>query len=209
MKGLAVIVPVKSGGKSRLSTVLSEAERGALVRSLFRGLMKTLTGAGVVKSCLVVSSDREVLSMALSYGAHPVPESGDHGVNSAVRIGMTEADWAKEFLVLPADLPRFRGSDLGAILRLRRAGLRVLLSPSYAFDGTNALLFPREPPLSISYDANSFWNHLASASKLRFPVGVCARDGIMFDVDSPEDLRRLAGSESRSEAAALARGVLG
>jgi 2-phospho-L-lactate/phosphoenolpyruvate guanylyltransferase len=207
MKHLAVIVPVKSAGKSRLSTVFSEAERAAFARTLFRGLMKTLTGAGLVGSCLVVSSDQGVLSMASGFGARTVPESGNHGVNSAVQKGMRGADWAKEFLILPSDLPMLRGSDLNAILRLRRAGLRILISPSIAFDGTNALLFPREPRLALSYDSNSFWTHLANASRLGVPVGVCAREGIMFDIDSPDDLRRLAGSGSKSEASAMARGA--
>jgi 2-phospho-L-lactate guanylyltransferase len=208
MRDLAVIVPVKSAGKSRLSTVLSEAERGAFARTLFRGLMKTLARAGLVGSCLVVSSDRGVLSMASEFGARPVQEPGDHGVNAAVQRGMGEADWAKEFLILPSDLPTLSGSDLAEILRLRRAGLRILISPSVAFDGTNALLFPKELPLALSYDSNSFWNHLANASRLGVPIGVCAREGIMFDVDSPDDLRRLAGSGSRSEASVLARGAL-
>lgn len=206
MKALAVIVPVKSAdAKSRLSSVLSGRERGSLATSLFRGVMGTLRRAGLVGSCLVVSSDRGVLSEAASLGARPVPEGSDSGVNAAVRAGMKSAPEADEFLVLPSDLPLLKAADVAELLELRGRGPRVVLSPSSSFDGTNALVFPREPTFPLSFDRDSFWNHLAGASGLGLTVGVCARPGIMFDVDSPADLRRLAGTKSRSESAELAR----
>ncbi|MDG7010978.1 MAG: 2-phospho-L-lactate guanylyltransferase [Nitrososphaerota archaeon] len=206
MTALAVLVPVKSSdAKSRLSPVLSDSQRKALAASLFRGLMATLTRAGLVASCRVVSSDRRVLDAARSFGATPVIEGSDSGVNAAVLAGVRDARGASEFLVLPSDLPLLRASDLAALLRLRRLGSTVVMAPSLTFDGTNALLFPRAPDFPLSFDSDSFWNHLAGASRLGLTVGVCARKGIMFDVDSPADLRTLAGSGARTESARLAR----
>ena len=205
---MALIVPVKSSGKSRLSPVLTADERKALSRALFNGVMKAIRGAGMISSCLVVSSDREALAAASSSGAAPVAELRDRGVNAAVKRGMDEAGWASQFLVIPSDLPLLKSSDLTDLVRLRAAGVEVLVAPSTAFDGTNALLFPRAPLLPLSYDTDSFWNHLSGASKLGLTTGVFARRGVMFDVDSPGDLRALAASGSRSEAAALARGAL-
>lgn len=207
MTTLSVIVPVKStGAKSRLASVLPEGERRAFAISLFRGTMEALARAGVIGSCRVVSSDREVLAMAEGLGARPVREDSDSGVNSAVSAGMSDAAEATEFLVLPSDLPLLRGEDVKALLRLRSAGPRVVITPSSPFDGTNALLFPRTPAFPLSYDRDSFWNHLAGASALGLPVAVCARKGVMFDVDSPADLRRLAATRVGTEAAEIARG---
>jgi 2-phospho-L-lactate guanylyltransferase len=206
LSSLAVIVPVKSSGaKSRLSTVLSEGERRALARSLFMGVMGALARAGVVGSCRVVSSDPETLRSAGALGARPVAEGSDSGVNSAVRRGMEAARDADEFLVLPSDLPLLRASDVRELLRLRAAGPRVVIAPSTSFDGTNALLFPRAPRFPLSYDSDSFWNHLAGASALGIPAAVCARAGLMFDVDSPSDLRRLARTRVGGEGARPAR----
>ena len=208
MNTLAVIVPVKSAdAKSRLSPVLTGAKRRELALSLFRGLMGTLGEAGLLGSCLVVTSDDTVLKTAASLGASPVHEDADLGVNSAVRAGMDEARRASEFLVLPSDLPLLRASDVQALLQLRSLGLPVVLSPSLAFDGTNALLFPRAPDFPLSFDRDSFWNHLAAASALGLRAGVCARSGIMFDVDSPADLARLAETGAKNESAELARGA--
>lgn len=202
MNPLAVIVPVKSaGGKSRLSPVLSETERRKLALSLFRGLMATLARAGLIGDCRVVTSDAQTLSLARSLGAQPVAEGSDSGVNSAVLAGMRAAKGAKEFLVLPSDLPLIEASDVKELLRLRAGGSRVVIAPSSSFDGTNALLFPNDPRFTLSYDRDSFWNHLARASELGVPTGVCARAGIMFDVDSPSDLQELARTRSRQKSA--------
>ena len=206
MTPLAIIVPVKSRGqKSRLARVLSERARREFALSLFRGTMVTLSRAGMMGSCRVVSSDREVLSAARGFGASPVREDSDSGVNSAVRAGMRGAGEATEFLVLPSDLPLLGAEDLRALPRLRSSGPSVAMAPSFPFDGTNALLFPRTPPFPLSFDRDSFWNHLGGAAELGLTVAVCVRRGVMFDVDSPADLRRLAATGARSEAAEMAR----
>jgi 2-phospho-L-lactate guanylyltransferase len=201
---LAVIVPVKSAGKSRLSPILSAEERRALSESLFKGIMGTLSKSNLLAACHVVSSDPGVLGLASSLGVRTVREERDLGVNEAVRSGMMDAKESSEFLVLPSDLPLLGTADVNEVLRLREAGIRAVVSPSAAFDGTNALLFPRRPRFPLSFDNSSFWNHLAGASRLGLPVGICARKGIMFDVDTPEDLRRLARSGVKSESASLA-----
>ena len=196
-----------SGSKSRLSPALSAEQRRAFAESLLRGVIQTVARAGLVGSCMVVSSDEDFLKTAGGLGARPVREGGDFGVNAAVQAGMDAARGAGEFLVLPSDLPLLGVADVRALLRLRGRGLNVVMSPSRSFDGTNALLFPRSPAFPLSFDADSFWNHLAGAARLRLPVGICARGGITFDVDSPADLRRLAASRARTESAAIARGV--
>lgn len=205
MSELAVVVPVKSAGKSRLSPVLSAAERRAVSLSMFRGMMGALAGAGVIGACRVVSSDNEVLSEAAALGARPVPEPSDRGVNAAVRAAMDATPEADEFLVLPSDLPLLTAADVSALLRLKADGPDVVLSPSLSFDGTNALLFPRVPGLSLSFDSDSYWNHLSAAAASGLSVGVCARKGIMFDVDSPDDLKALADAKVENESAELAR----
>jgi 2-phospho-L-lactate guanylyltransferase len=201
-----VIVPVKAAGqKSRLSPLMSEPERRAFALSMFRWVMGAVSKAGLLGSCFVVSSDREVLRLAADLGGSPVQEGSDSGVDSAVRLGMARAEGADEFLVIPSDLPLLRDQDLARVLRLRGSGPRVVVAPSASFDGTNALLFPRSPPFPLSYDRDSFWNHLAGGSRLGLPVGVCTAEGLMFDVDSPDDLRRLAETPSTAESARLAR----
>jgi 2-phospho-L-lactate/phosphoenolpyruvate guanylyltransferase len=199
---------VKSAGKkSRLSSILTEKEREEFGRLLLEEVLGTLRRAKLARETVVVSSDVEVLGSAMRWGALGVREDTDSGVNDAVTKGMA-ATSADEFLVLPSDLPLLTPSDMSDLLALRGAGLDVVISPSAAFDGTNALLFGRGSRLPLSYDRDSFWNHLASAGALGLSTGVCCKEGLMVDIDSPADFRLLADSSSSRPPVKFARKAL-
>ena len=197
-----------SGGKSRLSGFLSQAQRNEFSRLLLEDVLGTVAGAGLAESCFVVSSDRSILDLAASHGALGVPEEGDSGVNDAVEAG-ARASGADMILVLPSDLPLLTPADVGSIITLGGGGVDVVIAPSVAFDGTNALLYPATSGLRLSYDRNSFWNHLASAASSGLSVGVSTRPGVMLDIDSPDDFRGLASSGSDRRAARFSRRIVG
>ena len=196
-----------SGGKSRLSGFLSQAQRDEFSRLLLEDVLGTVAEAGLAQSCFVVSSDRNILDLAASHGTLGVPEEGDSGVNDAVEAG-ARASGADMILVLPSDLPLLTPADVGAIIGLGAGGMDVVITPSVAFDGTNALLYPAAAGLRLSYDRNSFWNHLASAASSGLSVGVSTRPGVMLDIDSPDDFRGLASSGSERRAARFSRRVV-
>jgi 2-phospho-L-lactate guanylyltransferase len=199
------VIPVKSsGGKSRLAGLLSQAQREEFSKMLLEDVLDAVAGAGLVASCFVVSSDREILELAARRGARGVPEERDSGVNDAVEAG-ARASGAELVLVLPSDLPLMSSADVRALTALADGGLDVVVTPSVAFDGTNALLYPAGAGFQLSYDHNSFWNHLASAAGMGMSVGVSTRPGIMLDIDSPDDFRELASSGSASRAARFSR----
>ena len=191
-----------------MSGLLSQAQREEFGRLLLEDVLATVVDAGLGGSCFVVSSDRAVLQLAGTYGARGVPEEGDSGVNAAVEAG-ARASGAETVLALPSDLPLLTSADVRAVIGLSHGGADVVMAPSVAFDGTNALLYPPASGLQLSYDQNSFWNHLASAATAGLSVGVSTRPGVMLDIDSPGDFRRLAASESESRAARFSRMVLG
>ena len=202
----AVIVPVKSSGKkSRLSKLLGRAEAEEFAELLFADVLAAIGSAGLLRSCYVVSSDPKILGLAGRGGANPVREPEDAGVNSAVGLGLRSAGRSPNAMVIPGDLPMLKASEVESLLNTARWGIDVAIAPSSAFDGTNALLFPRSAPLRLSIDDNSFWNHLSNAASERLSVRVCALPGLMFDVDSPEDFRELARSHSKRRSVTFAR----
>jgi 2-phospho-L-lactate guanylyltransferase len=202
----AVIIPVKSSGmKSRLSGVLSQTQRLEFAELLLADVLSAIKKARLMDRCLVVSPDRGMLAIATQMGAGTVPEPKDSGVNSAVERGMREVGKEGDVLVVPSDLPLLRGSDVRGLLSMKSGGREVVITPSETFNGTNALLFSLSAPLPLSYDADSFWNHLRAAARLNLSVGVCTEKGVMFDVDSPRDLWKLARSRSGRASAAFAR----
>jgi 2-phospho-L-lactate/phosphoenolpyruvate guanylyltransferase len=206
---MKVIIPMKSARvKSRLSAVLSEERRAEFSRVLLSDLFGVLRGAGVLRFSQVVSSDRKTLDFAARSGANPVPEDKDAGVNSAVKRVLATIAGNESILVLPSDLALLRPSELLRLLQLKSAGLDIVLAPSRSFNGTNALLFSSGSDFPLSYDDDSFWNHLAACGRLGLSAGVCCERGLLFDVDTPDDLRLLAASRSKRRSVAFARVAL-
>lgn len=200
---------MKSGeAKSRLSPTLSPEERGELGGLLLGNVLAAVEGAGLIESCYVVSSDAGTLRAAARKGAKTVPEPGDSGVNGAVERGVRAAGNPESVLVFPSDLPLLGQGDVRHLLSLHEDGFAVVISPSLAFDGTNALLYPTRSGFPLSYDRDSFWNHLRGAGGKGLSAAVCVLEDIMLDVDTPSDLSRLALSRSRAPAADFARRIL-
>lgn len=209
MNSLAVLVPVKSrGAKSRLAGFLSPDERREFATLLLTEVLNALAGAGLASDSYVVSSDAEILSLASRLGAGKIREPSDRGVNSAVEFGMRGTPEYQSLLVLPSDLPLLEPADIQELLSLKSLGLDVVVAPSLAFDGTNALLFARAAPITLSYDDNSFWRHISSASRRGLSLGVSSRPGVMFDVDSPEDFAKLAKAQVKKPSVEFARKTL-
>jgi 2-phospho-L-lactate guanylyltransferase len=208
LKDITVIVPFKGANtKTRLSTVLDEVQRRQLSLLMLREVLGVLAETGLAGSCEVVSPDRGALGLALKMGAEPVGERSNRGVNAAVLTGMKKAK-NDGIMAIPADLPLLKASEIRAAVALKSRGVDVVLSPSSSFDGTNLLLFSRDRPLALSYDRNSFWNHLADAAKKGLSVAIHTGRGVMFDIDTVDDLKRLGQMRIRSPPVAFAKRAL-
>jgi 2-phospho-L-lactate guanylyltransferase len=200
-----VLIPVKSSGaKSRLASVLSLAERRELESLLLTGVLKVLLRAGLVAQTHVVTSDQEMLRLAVLHGARPLNEEGDLGVNSAVRAGIRALGIPLRVMVLPSDLPLLRASEVKHLMWLSEL-VRVVIAPSASFNGTNALIFSPKAGLALSYDMDSFWNHIRASGRKGLSVGISSEPGLTFDLDTPRDLRLLARSRARNPAVEFAR----
>jgi 2-phospho-L-lactate/phosphoenolpyruvate guanylyltransferase len=187
----AVVVPVKGEDpKTRLSALLTAAQRRQLQVAMLEDTLQTLIKARMVGDAFVVSSDAEILEFAKRFGARAVIEPGDAGVNAAVNRGLGETAAYERQVVIPADLPLLTIEDLKAGPMLAREGAEVVISPSETFDGTNMLLVTRGVGLPLHYDDDSFRKHFASASARGLRVAVYYSRGVAFDIDRPADVHR-------------------
>ncbi|MDV3294062.1 MAG: 2-phospho-L-lactate guanylyltransferase [Nitrososphaerales archaeon] len=205
MKGPAIIIPFKGQDhKSRLAPMLDEPLRRELACLLLRGVLRAVKQAGLQRRCFVVSSDPSAGKMARRSGASFVTEEKDAGVNSAVRAGLREAHEFERLIVIPSDLPHLSPEDVNSALELGEAK-EFVIAPSRAFNGTNLLFFTRARPPQLSFDQNSFWNHLASAASRGLSTGVLTRQGILFDLDSPDDVGQMVSLGLNAEATRFIR----
>ncbi len=192
---LWAIVPVKPlrRGKSRLSSVLSQDERTALNQSLLINSLKTLSSVNAIDTILVVSRDPAVLTIARDYGARTVLEDGSPELNTALRRAALVAKTylANEIMVIPADLPLLKKSDIEFILSRAGKPPEIIIAPDRRRDGTNALYINPAGLIQFSYGPGSFERHLSLAEKVQARVDIIEISSLGLDLDLPEDLELL------------------
>ncbi len=190
---LWLLVPVKpfAESKSRLAPPLDAAARAALSHDLLRRLLMCARDADLFAGILVVSRDPVVRDCAAAWGAQPlVEEAAD--LNAALEQARRAAiaQGAQAVMVLPADLPLVTSDALQALAAAAPAGPSIVIAPS-STGGTNALLLHPANALPFAYGGESCARHCALAEAIGLDIVVQHAPALAFDVDLPDDLRRL------------------
>ena len=208
MRETAILIPFKANHrKSRLSKVLNLYQRRRLAELMLMDVLHAFHKARLLPNCHVVSSDGQVLALVRRLGGQTIAETKDNGVNSAVNAGVRELGEGQDFMVVPADLPLLSKDEIVNALALKTS-LGCVISPSHSFDGTNMLIFPGETPPALSYDSDSFWNHIRWAAESRLSLAVYCGKGVLSDIDTPEDLRLLSRVGRRIPSVEFAQGAV-
>jgi 2-phospho-L-lactate guanylyltransferase len=192
MISIWVIIPVKPLrlAKSRLSKILTPEEREIFSETMLRHILEVVQSVPVITGTLVISRDNHALTLAREYGAKTVQESGTPELNDALlRATSIIASWNSEaLLILPADLPLITAKDIVNIVNLGKEHSSVVISPDRDKNGTNAL-FLRPPGLiKYAYGPGSYHRHGVLARDANAKVEVYESDGLLQDIDLPEDL---------------------
>lgn len=187
------ILPVKSpqNAKQRLTGFLPVEMRQTLARMLYRQTLATLCRAEGIHRVVVATSDIEIADHARRSGALVLEEheqvshsvSADAACLRAMEMGASTA------LLVPIDVPTVTPADFTTLAASARPGLIVV--PSSDGTGTNALV--RTPPNCIEsrFGPGSFRAHLDQALSKGLPADVLRLPGLMFDIDTPEDVAEL------------------
>jgi 2-phospho-L-lactate guanylyltransferase len=182
------LIPAKpyTEAKSRLSPVLSEAQRADLSRWLLRRTLRL--ALAVIEQVVVVSRDQDLLRQATALGASGLLEESpdlNQALDQAARFA--QARGARGLLVLPADLPRLARHNLHRILSLGAASPAVVIAPCRHGTGTNALLLRPPGVIPFSFGPDSFSAHCAAACAAGVEPIVYQDERVAFDLDTPED----------------------
>ena len=192
---LYAVVPVKNlaGAKSRLGPVLDPGGRAALTLTMMQNVLSALREAGVERT-YVVSPDPAVLDVAEGSGALPLRQRS-RGMNPALEEAREQAmaDGATSLLIFPADLPLLREPDVVAVVEAGNGGEISAVAPDAAGKGTNALLLSPPDVLPFLFGPDSFGAHLGAARERGVETRIVERPNLGFDLDTADDLRRLAG----------------
>lgn len=193
---MLVVIPFRAGGKSRLPSEI----RAEIALAMLGDVVEAAVEVGDAR---VVTEDAAGRLVAVELGAEVVDDPGD-GQGAAVVAAL--ARWDGVCLVVNADVPRVRPSDLSALAvppRLGRVG--VVEAP----DGTtNALGLPFAEVFRPLYGPGSAARFRAHADALAVPVEGLALRNLVDDVDTLADLERIGphgGPRTRALLEAIAR----
>ncbi len=187
------LLPVKSpvNAKQRLSGLLTQVQRERLARLMYEETLATLCSARSLDRVVVVTSDEAAADQARRAGALVFEEqeqrSHSHSADAAALRAMSMG--AVTVLMTPIDVPLATAAEIDELAAMARPG--VVIVPSSDGAGTNALL--RTPPdvIESCFGPGSFAAHLEQARSRGVPSAVARPAGLMFDIDTPEDVAEL------------------
>jgi 2-phospho-L-lactate guanylyltransferase len=202
------LLPVKAlrNAKQRLSGFLAPAEREALARMMYEHVLATLCAARGLDRIAVATSDPDVARHARRFGVMVFDEreqfGHSHSADAAARRAMELG--ARTVLLAPIDVPLVTAAEIEDLVAA--AGPGVIIVPSADGAGTNALV--RTPPDAIRscFGPGSFRAHLEQARANGVKARVLCPPGLLFDVDTPEDVAELLERAPNSRAAQLLQG---
>lgn len=187
---LFVLAREPRGAKSRLAPALDENKRADLARTMLGEVLTAARGVALARR-VVVTESATVRELARSFGAETldVPLSDTNGAAvAAVRAASKFGD--KAALILAADLPLLRASDIEALLTASR-GADVVIGPDRRMRGTNALLLRPPDRIAPAFGDDSLRTHQDRARAAGATVALVTTRGVTTDIDEPEDLLAL------------------
>lgn len=203
-----ILVPVKnlSAAKQRLAAVLEQSARTELAQAMLYDVLTAVHDLADRPPVAIVTSDPYAVKLAGQYGFEVIadPENpGETGaVEMATRVCMERG--AESTLVIPADIPLIRASELAEILK-RAPDEGSVLVPAGDGRGTNAAFRRPADLFPLRFGNDSFKPHHAAAQATGKPCVVLRLPGIAVDVDNPSDLQQLVSLPGETSAQRLAR----
>jgi 2-phospho-L-lactate guanylyltransferase len=190
-RNICALVPVKRLGwaKSRLATLLTDAQRVALAEAMLLDVLDALSLARGLAAIAVVTGDAAVAGIALRHGAKVIEDPIEDGTNGAVETGLRTLageGWAGA-LVVPGDVPFLCVREVEAALTMLRHA-PVIIVPASRDGGTNLLGLAPCGAIAPAFGPDSFNRHVAAARAAGMDPVALSLDGAGHDIDVPSDL---------------------
>lgn len=187
---ITAIVPFKTleEAKSRLSSVLSPADRRALALAMLDDVLTALAQSQSVSTVLVTASDGAAHALAASRNIQCINDVGTN-INHSIQLVIDQLDHTTPVLVMHADLPLVEADDIDDFVNHMPSN-GVALAGSHD-GGTTAIACDAVSRMHWSFGEGSLRRHMAAAKASNMPVITIREGPITFDIDRPVDFYRL------------------
>jgi 2-phospho-L-lactate guanylyltransferase len=154
-----------------------------------------------------VTSDPFAIDLAKQYDFEIIPDPANPGETGAIEMATRICvERGIEFsLVIPADIPLIRASELDEIMAHAPA-VGSVLAPAADGRGTNAAFRRPANLFPLKFGNDSFMPHLAAARATGKPCEILQLPGIALDVDNPYELHELLAQPGETHSQSLIRG---
>ncbi len=191
-----VIVPHRGleAAKTRLSPVLTVEERGDLAARLLERVLRAARVA--VPDLVVISPSAALAPLVEATGARLAVQRG-MGLNEGLEQARDAAvaDGVSTLVVLHGDLPSLTVEDVVALAGAIPGPREVAIAPDRAGTGTNGLALRPPQVMGFAFGPGSCAAHRAAAEAAGITPMMVEREGLAFDLDTPEDLARWQAGE--------------
>jgi 2-phospho-L-lactate guanylyltransferase len=216
------ILPVKRFGaaKQRLLDGLDRRQRAAIVRGMLDDVLSAIGRADGIERVIVVTGEGRAERIALRAAQRlttPIEvlrDPVDRGHSEAATLGIVRARalGAGCVALLPGDCPLLEATELDAALARMRPG-RVSVVPDRHGSGTNGVIMAPPDAIGPAFGPGSRERHVDRARRAGHEAVVDELPSLALDLDTPDDLRELAGvialAPERAPATARELGRLG
>ena len=203
MRTVAVI-PLRglANGKRRLSGILPNRVRRALILALAAHVTDAIYDSQAVAATVIVSPDVAVLRWAEARGLIAL-----HQTNTGLNAGLWQAtSWARErhfdaMITLHADLPLLTADHVRALVEMLgtppspqakgSCGSAVVVGDRHAH-GTTGLAMQPLGALPFHFGEQSYTRHIIAGEAHQLRMMPYQSREVGFDLDTPRDLRDLA-----------------
>jgi 2-phospho-L-lactate guanylyltransferase len=192
------VLPVKerSLSKTRFGAVLNQEQRATLSKNMLLDTVDSMISSRVFEGIAVLT---------------PEPENWKEEVQSVVRVvgteisGLNESVWeymqsqrlaeGDSLSIVLSDLPASQKEDFLELEKALGTKGSAAIAPDRHLTGTNVLAGTHPLAWRPMFGADSFRRHLTSLLDRGMQPQILCRDGLMCDVDNPDDLVDLLSKE--------------
>jgi 2-phospho-L-lactate guanylyltransferase len=204
-----ILIPVKnlSSAKQRLAAVLGQPARTELAQAMLHDVVAEVARWDRRPVCALVTSDPFAIDLAKQYDFEIIPDPANPGETGAIEMATRVCvERGIEFtLVIPADIPLIRASELDEVMAHAPA-VGSVLAPAADGRGTNAAFRRPANLFPLKFGSDSFMPHLAAARATGKPCEILQLPGIALDVDNPYELHELLARPGETRSQSLIQG---
>ncbi|MGD9879752.1 MAG: 2-phospho-L-lactate guanylyltransferase [Reyranella sp.] len=186
------IVPIKEldGAKQRLASLLTPAQRRALIEVMMGEVLEAVAGAKRLAGILVVTLDPQATVLGRRLGARIVIDGAREGHTGSVTAGLRllAGEGRGGMMTVPADIPAATADEFDAVLAAHRPGPSFTISPAHDDLGSNAVICSPPDSVPLRFGDNSYFPHLDAARRSGIEPTILRQPGIAMDIDHPVDL---------------------